>query len=505
MKLKIAATLVIVCLALPLMAAEIPVNLQKAAPSSPLVFGVDPASFDIKIVNAIPGQTYEITDESKTVKFDELGNPPATAAPCTDAAGRATAALRGKTTEADIAKAVDASEVTSCNAEQQTAIKTEIGRLTSKVIGTGYKIPTSGELKKTLKRLNSDAVWLLSFRPQGQPAPEPPPPDNLTRLRDLTAKQPSLTVMRCSYADDKCLTDALYVNADQISTLTITDIPKGRPLTVKATAGEYFPCALHRYNLAKFAESPDVISVSMYVKRGGFGLFGGQNAQSTARAASLYGLGTDCTTDPRLNDSQPSQPSPPNLPLLLRGKSEVVEVQFSFGPAEKKTFTIPIRYQRFWLDAGGFFVFARHVDEQLEFEDFSSTQTTRTVRRILKDTSTDPVTGIVINVHPGNTPVIAVQFGIAANQGKLPSYYLGLGVRAREIGKRGLATLGIGVAMQQENRFNLVDPGETLPSDSPRLQASKKYGFNPYLSISLGFSFGGVSEGTNVAAAVSRN
>ncbi len=191
--------------------------------------------------------------------------------------------------------------------------------------------------------------------------------------------------------------------------------------------------------------------------------------------------------------------------MLLRGKSEVVNVQFSFGDAEKKTFTVPIRYQRFWLDAGGFFVFARHVDEKLEFEDFTATQTTRTVRRILKDTSTDPVTGIVVNIHPGNTPILAVQFGIAANQGRLPSYYLGLGVRAREVGKRGLATLGVGVAMQQENRFNLVEPGNTLSSDSPRLQPANKYGFNPYLSISLGFSFGGVSEGTNVAAGVSRN
>jgi hypothetical protein len=70
----------------------------------------------------------------------------------------------------------------------------------------------------------------------------------------------------------------------------------------------------------------------------------------------------------------------------------------------------------------------------------------------------------------------------------------------REIGKRGLATLAVGVAMQQEQQFPNLQFGEEYPSTSPLLKPTLKYGITfPYISISLGFSFGGVSEKSNVA------
>ena len=209
MGLKSAAALFVVCFALPAMA--ITVDLKTPAPSAPLVFRIDPGKFEIQIANAVPGAKYDIVEEAETIEIAGLGDAPATPAPCSEAPGRAKAALRGKGTEADVAKAGEATAVTQCTAAEQTAIKAEIAKLTTKVIGTNYNLTPAGEITKTLKR--GDTKWLMVVRQQGQPDPAPAPPDNLTRLRELT-KQPSLTVIQCSYKDEKCLTDALYVNAD---------------------------------------------------------------------------------------------------------------------------------------------------------------------------------------------------------------------------------------------------------------------------------------------------
>ena len=217
----------------------------------------------------------------------------------------------------------------------------------------------------------------------------------------------------------------------------------------------------------------------------------------------------DAVPDPRTATIK----APPiaSLPLFLRGKSQVLEVQFAWQDGTRKTFAIPVVYQRFWLDAGGFFVFTRRSDESIVTETIPGTTGTppaperQKYWRSTTPSRSSPGTGIVINIHPGNFPVLAFQFGIAANQTRLPSYYLGLGIRAREIGKRGLATIGIGAAMQQEQRFPHLVNGSEVPSTDNRLKPVNKYGVSfPYISLSLGFSFGGVSEKTNVADGVQR-
>jgi hypothetical protein len=214
----------------------------------------------------------------------------------------------------------------------------------------------------------------------------------------------------------------------------------------------------------------------------------------------------DTTILPTLADPRTEEfKAPPiaSLPLFLRGKAEVVEVQFAWEDGTRKTFTFPVFYQRFWLDAGGFFVFTRRTDQSIDTETIPGTPEKQRLLAIRRDVSIEPTTGIVLNVHPGNFPILALQFGIAANQGHLPSYYLGLGIRAREIGKRGLATLGVGVAMQQEKQFPGLEFNHEYLSTSPLLQPTSKYGVTfPYISLSLGFSFGGVSEKTNVADSV---
>ncbi|MGZ5441496.1 MAG: hypothetical protein ACXW5U_07410 [Thermoanaerobaculia bacterium] len=518
--------------------AEVVVDLTKPPGDAPLAYRSDIGSVDVKIANAIPGKSYLVVDESnRRVMIADLGAAPTPAAPCSDAAGRAKAALRGRTTEKEVSEASKAQEVTACTAAEQQAITAQIKSLTTAAIGS-YPLVASGKIVKSLQRDGTDTQWKVEIEPQGA-APRPAQTaETIDRLKEVTDKHPSLVVMKCSYASEKCATDELFVNADQDSALYITDVPAGRPVMIRATADEYFPCRALRYNVARYSSSTSVVVVSMHMKRNPLGLFSNRMSAVEVEAASHYGLdfcpGTDrlfqkksllanekpigvftgdvrsrhgLTTDAqRLEDVadprlEVMQPPLNTLPLFVRGKSELVKVDIDFGD-ERKTFIVPVRYQRFWLDAGGFFVFSRHVDEELEFEEFTSEDTTRTVKRILKNTSTEPVTGIVVNVHPGNFPSLAFQFGIAANQDRLPSYYLGIGARARSIGKRGLATVGVGLAMQQEDRFPNVKAGEKFPADASRLVASRKYGFNPYLSIALGFSFGGVSEKTDVKAGV---
>jgi len=444
---------------------------------------------------------------------------------------------------------------------------------------TGYSLKDGETLQKTFKVVGEDTTWPIVITTQGgsaaatakaaAKAASPIASDSpiLDRLLNTTATHPDLIVGNCKYTDATC-NARIFINADQISTLTITDIPQGA-VTVRITAGEYYPCGAIAYNIARYDKAPDTLIIPLHMRKGLLGIGSATVAGAEAEAASIYGLdwcpGTNTllqkarvfervdpgkrqqeilereanvikqefrrTEDDKLKsvaltgqleaalnalnkNSLIPLPDPrthvikappiASLPLFLRGRSQVVELQFAWEDGTRKTFTFPVVYQRFWLDAGGFFVFSRHTDQSITTETIPNTSPEKQkVREIRRDVSIDPNTGIVINIHPGNFPIMAYQFGIAANQGHLPSYYLGLGFRAREIGKRGLATLGIGVAMQQEQQFPGLHFGDELPSTDARLKPVSKYGITfPYLSISLGFSFGGVSEKTNVADSV---
>jgi hypothetical protein len=412
----------------------------------------------------------------------------------------------------------------------------------------GYSLKEGETLQKTFKILGEDRSWTVVVITQGgaaattataaNKAANPIAADSpiLNRLLNTTATHPDLIVGSCKYGDLACAA-RIYINADQISTLTITEIPRQGGVTVRVTGGEFFPCSAVSYNIAKYAEAPDTLILPLHMKKGFAGIGSLSINKAEAEAAAIYGLeicpGTNrimnktswyvndpsqeklrdeystnkrlscCDNlaynrDPRLNTIK----TPPiaSLPLFLRGKSQVVEVEFDWDDGTHKTFTFPVVYQRFWLDAGGFFVFTRRTDQSIDLQNIGGTPEFQKVRAIRREVSIEPATGIVINVHPGNFPILAFQFGIAATQGKSPSYYGGLGIRAREIGKRGLATIGVGVAMQQEDHFPNIEYLGEYPSTSPRLKPVAKYGLTfPYVSFSLGFSFGGVSEKTNVA------
>lgn len=565
--------------------------------------------FDLKLINAVPGATYEIVKDGRRDEAAKLGAPDANVA-CVTPAGQVSRVLKDAKTEADVAKALSEGlkaikELTpACTAAQITAVETEINKPPS-VTFAGFSLKPGETLQKTFKREGADQSWSVAIVTQGgsaattaaaaNKAANPTASDNpnLDRQLGRTADSQKLTTGECSYTENTCTTE-LHVNADQVSTLTIKDIRAGK-VKVTVTAGELFNCRALSYNFAVFESAPDRVIIPLHMAKSRmFGVGGTSMARQQTEASKLYGVEfcpgtgevfdtrrfsvfrsddelqrkvksrygvpvdgqstttqqqqrtvqsqktgqqqqdqwpqsladlpdprTEAITDPMDGDEPPPEqnlfprgpePQTASLPLLLRGRAPVVDILFEWSDGERKSFTIPVLYQRFWLDAGGFFVFTRHTDQFIETEvvaavpataDTPATPERRRVTNLRSENSYAPSTGIVINIHPGNNPILAFQFGIAANQNRLPSYYLGVGVRAREIGRRGLATIAMGVAMQQEASFSQIGVGEIVVPDSPRLQATQKYGFTfPYVSISLGFSFGGVSERTNVASSV---
>jgi hypothetical protein len=551
------------------------IDLGVADPAAARTYAVQAGkTFSLKLINAVPGATYEIVKENRRADTAKAATV-ATAAACTPAEDQVGRLLKDVKKETEVAASVVEAKkfIATCNdTTEEPNLNTALGAATS-VTFTGYKLNAGETMQKTFKREGADQTWAVAIVTQGGSAattataaakaanPIASDSPNLDRLLKNTADSTTLTVGECSYTENTCSAE-LHINADQISTLTIKDIPKGK-VKVTVTAGELFNCRALSYNFAVYDSAPDRLIIPLHMPRGMLGVAGTPMGRAQAEAAKLYGLdfcpgtgeiidkrrfaalrsdagyqretqtryasqtATERANDPRQQPrEEPMQfvppdtnlfprgpePSVPSLPLFLRGRAQVVDVLFEWSDGERKTFSLPVRYQRFWLDAGGFFAFSRHTDQFLESEvvpaisDANGVITTperRKVTSLRSENSYDPSTGIVINIHPGNAPALALQFGIAANQGRLPSYYLGIGARAREIGKRGLATIAVGVAMQQEATFPQIAVGEIVVPDSTRLQAKQKYGFTfPYVSISLGFSFGGVSERTSVASSV---
>jgi hypothetical protein len=589
------------------------VNLGVPDPATPRTYAVDPGSFDIRLTNAIPNKKYEIVGEGveAEAKVEVVTAAAAEACEATPAQvarilAKILAELKAKApadkqadvkvTEADIAKElkgnlgciatqadVDAAQktldaenakptpdATKVKAAQDDlkAKKAQVDTLPKLRDMFALKIGTftleKGALPKTFKAKGEDLTWPVVVTTQGgsaavtaqaaAKAASPIASDSpvLDRLLATTRDQPQNVVGTCDYSAITDCTARIFINADQISTLTITHIPAGK-VTVRVTGGEYFPCKAVEYNIASYESAPATLMVPMHMKKGFIGLGNRTVADAEAEAAAVYGIDWCPETDRslkkkrmfgresansdygiRVKDRENARrknrnldpksdlrdlpdprvelaKSPPiaSLPLFLRGLSQEILIEFDWEGAPSKTFSIPVVYQRFWLDAGGFFVFTRRTDQSivtstvLNPDNTPSTPERQKVLAINRQTSFEPSTGIVINVHQGDFPILAYQFGISANQSRLPSYYLGIGIRAREIGKRGLATIGIGAAMQQETRFPLLENGSEIPSTDDRLKPVNKYGVTfPYISLSLGFSFGGVSEKTNVADSV---
>ena len=186
----------------------------------------------------------------------------------------------------------------------------------------------------------------------------------------------------------------------------------------------------------------------------------------------------------------------PVIGFVTFGGAEDLLIQLQINDEPIKTIKAGLNYQRWFVDMGGFITFGFVSDEELVTEDATPAGNVRVLKKRHKDKIV-PSTGIVLNFHPANYPALAAQFGIATSVDRAASYYLGFGYRLRELGPRTLATFTAGIAATQVKRFPDVSPGDIRSATAPAItQGSNRYAFGPYLSLSLGFSFGGIDKPT---------
>jgi hypothetical protein len=568
--MKVARVLGILLMAATAYGAEVKVDLAVEDSATPRTYAVDPGSFDIKLMYAIPNKTYDVVNDKRPKALDLGAAAPKPTCSPTKANAKAiydlllkkrkdaddkvtelsevelkadlktvdcSALLAAAKTQYDTDKTAFDATTDKPDAEKKRleAVKAELDAAVKKTdalsevffVAYDYGLDKGETLQKTFKA--ADTTWPVVVTTQGgsaattaaaaEKAANPVAAESqiLNRLLTTTASHPDLILGTCKYTDLTPCTAKIYINADQISTLTVTDIPAGK-VTVRVTGGEVFDeCSALSYNIATYEKAPDKLIFPLIMRRSIGNFFGTVLGTHTERAKRFYfgdkKAGCPASAADDIRTKAPFKVPPiPSLPLYLQGKSEVMMVEFDHADGTHKSFEVPIVYQRFWLDAGGFFAFTRRSDQTLDLATIpatpanGNTPATPEMRKVVgihREISVEAASGIVINVHPGNYPYLAFQFGIAANQGKLPSYYGGIGLRAREIGKRGLATLAVGVAMQQEQRYPNLGVNQQYDPTSDLLKGKAKYGLTfPYISISLGFSFGGVSEKTNVADSV---
>jgi hypothetical protein len=338
--------------------------------------------------------------------------------------------------------------------------------------------------------------------PSPVPAPAPPTPqpqlprkltpEDKAAIKDLFNEAVTTGIahpfqITCSATTGNCNPSAVFISAATISTIKINEIPTGTTaLTVRITAGETDKLGESLIVRRTFSQTaiPDQIVIAVHRARRLRETYGTSGATNMTPAKAFC----EAQSAPTLNDD-------PAIGFVSLGGSETLAIQLTMTGASNtptlKTIMATMNYQRWFIDMGGFLTFGFVSDQELVMEDAAP----GTVR-ILKKRRTDkivPGTGIVLNFHPANYPGLAAQFGIATSVDRAASYYMGFGYRLRELGPKTLATFAAGIAATQVRRFPDVKPGDIRSATATTVtQGSNRYAFGPYLSLSLGFSFGGV-------------
>jgi len=328
---------------------------------------------------------------------------------------------------------------------------------------------------------------------QQQPAPQTPPmltdadKAAIKKLLDeavvKSGDQPTRIV--CSASSFSCSPAAVFISAASISIIEITDLKATQSLTVRLTTGETDDEGKALTVRRDYAAGslPDKILVAVHRARRFRKTYDGSRRSSSVYAPVKEFLSKQSNSSAALAED-------PSIAFIALGRSSTLSIQLSIDGQEPQTMVATLNYQRWFVDMGGFITFGFATDQELALEEVQPGQV-----QVLKKRRTDklvPGTGIVLNFHPANYPAIALQFGLATSVDRAASYFAGAGYRLRELGPRTLATFAVGLAATQVKRFPDVRVGDIRPSTAPEVTTGKsRYTFGPYLSLSLGFSFGG--------------
>jgi hypothetical protein len=294
----------------------------------------------------------------------------------------------------------------------------------------------------------------------------------------------------CTVPDYTCAPTSVFISAAAISTINIDGIPdSARKLTVRITAGEtdangesLFVKRVYKGPL------PDHIQIAIHKARGVRQTFGTNPAKQKSALKSFAETLSDGSETEEHHQHYSDDPA---IGFVSRGISDALSIELQLDNGPIKTIKVTLNYQRWFVDMGGFLTFSTVSDEELSTQDDAPGMV-----KILKKRHKSklvPGTGLVLDFHPANYPALAAQFGIATSVDRNASYYLGFGYRLRQLGSNTLATFAAGIAATQAKRFPDVKVGDIRSATSTAVtQGSNRYAFGPYLSLSLGFSFGGI-------------
>jgi hypothetical protein len=325
------------------------------------------------------------------------------------------------------------------------------------------------------------SLWLavsLVAQTQNNPQPSADTQDDTLSITELkkelklakaSGKEPDVLV-KCSYKDQVCDPTILYVSGSVVSHIQVTDLPPGK-VTVRVSGGEMTRNFESPFVEKKYDAAPDILTVAILRKR-------------------TQLLGND-----ELNPNKADQD--PTIRFITFGRAPAISVQINPTGNPMKTISVPIRYQPWFVDMGGFLAFTAISDQELLTTSIGNDKS-RVTKKRNKDSMT-PLTGAVLNLHPANIPVLALQFGLATNSNRQPSYFAGVGWRLREFGARSLVTAAIGIAAVPTLRFPDVKVGDERANDDVALKGTTSYRYAPYASLTFGFTFGDPAPTTKSA------
>lgn len=410
-------------------------------------------------------------------------------------------------------------------ADLSTAFGTEWGRGEAKVV-TGFSGPSTGqqiaEVQAQINKANTE--------------------NELGYYQELQKQTGFSRVVRCAWGDNPPLLackPGLRISAAEVGEIIISNLPADKTVVVTALTADEISTSLtdalsRDEQAAKLwdetitrkaqQEGPDTTclksgdwnrqlacdEISFEPGRGGtvsIGVYKGR------RVHPIYG-GTFASSENAYRALRTKDDLRPRKGLSLLASGSVSQVLVRVRVVEDKTLattTVPLGYERWGFETGGFFAVTTLTDERLIQQTNPDANAPASEKvEILRVTDAEKIsqeTGIFLNFIPRNYPALGLGVGFSSNSGRPLSAYFGPSVRLRSFGQRGIANFSTGLAMRSVRRFPGIDSGDKVPDSSPLLAGQDEYHVAPYFLLQLGFSFGPIPgpEGNGTSTTTNGN
>jgi hypothetical protein len=183
-----------------------------------------------------------------------------------------------------------------------------------------------------------------------------------------------------------------------------------------------------------------------------------------------------------------------DLSLVVSSNVKAILLMVTNG-AETRSALIPVVYQLWAFETGGFYGFSNLADQTIVTHTGTDTTHPVHVDHVRSGGQTSQESGIFVSMAPRNYPFLGIGFGIATNSDRSQSFFLGPSVRLIGFGDHGLASFSVAIADRQVRVFRGIE-GKDFAADSASLKGELVSKLGYALLINLGFKFGGTSNGT---------